>query len=170
MLLGTKELYDWCDHNDKFEIWPVDWVNNPIQIAQQHKMVSINGCMMIDLYGQVVSEWVNGKQFSGVGGQLDFLRGAMMCPDGKSILCTPSTAKHGEISKIVLNLPVGAMVTCTRMDVDYICTEYGIVRLRGLTNKERAEALISIAHPKFRQQLKEEYEAATHLKLDVKVD
>lgn len=152
-LMGSKRLYDFIDNNPIVEMRTVDYVNNPVVIAQQHKMVSINSCLQVDFAGQVNSESIGKTQFSGIGGQLDYVRGAGMNPEGKSILAMPSTAKHGELSRIVPFLPEGTTVTTTRTDVHYIVTEYGIANLRGKSLRERARLLIGIAHPKFREEL-----------------
>ena len=116
-------------------------------------MVSINSAIQVDLMGQVNAEYVNSKQFSGPGGQVDFVRGASMSKGGRSIIALPSTAAKGTVSKIVFNLDEGAPVTTSRNDVDYIVTEYGIAHLKGKTLRERAKALIEIAHPNFREEL-----------------
>ena len=156
-LMGTKKLYDFVDNNPEVELYPVDYVNDPKVIMQNYKMVSINSCIQVDLMGQVVSETIGTKQFSGVGGQVDYVRGASMSEGGKSILAMPSTAAKGKISRIVSCLDKGAAVTTTRNDVQYIVTEYGIADLRGKSLRERAELLINIAHPNFREQLRKEY-------------
>ena len=156
-LMGTRRLYDFVDHNPDVELRPVDYVNNPFVIAQNENMVSINSCLQVDFNGQVNSESMGTKQFSGIGGQLDYVRGAAMCPDGKAILAMPSTAKHGEVSRIVPVFVPGTTVTTTRTDVHYIVTEYGVANLRAKSLRERARLLINIAHPKFRDQLWEAY-------------
>lgn len=137
---------------------PVDYVNDPVIIAKNDNVVSINSCIQVDLMGQVASESIGLKQFSGVGGQVDFVRGAAMSNGGRSIIAMLSTAKGGTISRIVPFLDPGAAVTTSRNDVHYVITEYGIALLKGKTLKERARALIKIAHPKFRKELKDEYE------------
>lgn len=152
-LMGTQKLYDFANNNPDLEMHPVDYTNNPTIVSQNSKMVSINSCVQIDLMGQINSETIGPKQFSGVGGQVDFVRGAGMCPDGKSIIAIPSTAKRGMISRIVPMLDEGSAVTTSRNDVNYVVTEYGIADLRGKTLRQRAEALISIAHPDFREEL-----------------
>ncbi|MDO4270775.1 MAG: acetyl-CoA hydrolase/transferase C-terminal domain-containing protein [Eubacteriales bacterium] len=152
-LMGSKKLYDFVDNNPDVMMLPVDYVNNPVVIAQQNKMVSINSCLQVDFNGQVNSESMGAKQFSGIGGQLDYVRGASMCPNGKSILAMPSTAKKGTISRIVPVFEPGTTVTTTRTDVHYIVTEYGAVNLRGKSLRERARLLIGIAHPDFREEL-----------------
>lgn len=152
-LMGTKKLFDFVDHNSDVLLLPVDQTNDPYLISLNDNLVSINACLQVDLLGQVVSDSLNGKQYSGPGGQVDFVRGAKRSNGGKSILVLKSTAKKGTISSIVPQLPLGSIVTVSRMDVQYICTEYGIVNLFGKTNRERAQLLISIAHPDFREEL-----------------
>lgn len=152
-LMGSKRLYDFVDNNPDVLMLPVDYVNNPVVIAQQNKMVAINSCLQVDFNGQVNSESMGAKQFSGIGGQLDYVRGASMCPNGKAILAMPSTAKKGTVSRIVPVFEPGTTVTTTRTDVHYIVTEYGIANLRGKSLRERAKLLIEIAHPKFRDEL-----------------
>lgn len=152
-LMGSKKLYDFVDNNPDVMMLPVDYVNDPVVISRQNKMVSINSCLQVDFNGQVNSESMGTNQFSGIGGQLDYVRGAAMCPNGKSILAMPSTAKKGTISRIVPILDLGATVTTTRTDVHYIVTEYGAANLRGKSLRERARLLIGIAHPKFRDEL-----------------
>ena len=154
--MGTKRLYDFVDHNPDVELRPVDYVNNPFVIAQNDKLISINSCVQVDLMGQVASESIGAKQISGVGGQVDFVRGAAASKGGVSIMAMPSTVK-GKISKIVPLLDEGAAVTTSRNDVDYVVTEYGIAHLKGRTLRERAHALIEIAHPDFREELKREF-------------
>lgn len=152
-LMGSKKLYDFVDNNPDVLMMTVDYVNDPVVVARQNKMVSINSCLQVDFNGQVNSESMGVKQFSGIGGQLDYVRGASMCPNGKSILAMPSTAKHGTISRIVPVFEPGTTVTTTRTDVHYIVTEYGIANLRGKSLRERAKLLINIAHPDFRDEL-----------------
>ena len=156
-LMGTKRLYDFVNHNPDVYMAPVEYVNDPFIIAQNENMVSINSCVQVDLMGQIASESIGYKQISGVGGQVDFIRGAAGSKGGRAIIAMPSTAK-GEISKIVPLLDEGAVVTTSRCDADYIVTEYGIAKLKGYTLKQRAKALIQIAHPDFRESLKKEYE------------
>lgn len=151
--MGSQKLYDYVHNNPGVELYPVDYVNHPFVIAQNDNMVSINSALQVDLMGQVNAESMGAKQFSGTGGQVDFVRGAAMSKGGRSIIAMPSTAAKGTISKIVMNLDVGATVTTSRNDVDYIITEYGIAELKGKTLRERAKALIAIAHPDFREQL-----------------
>ncbi len=156
-LMGTRKLYDFIDNNPVIELHPVDYVNDPYVIAQNDNMVSINSCIEVDLQGQVNSESIGLKQFSGTGGQVDYVRGAAMSKGGRAIMAIPSTASHGKVSRIVPFLSQGATVTTSRNDVDYVVTEYGIAKLKGKTLRERAQNLIKIAHPDFREQLQEEY-------------
>lgn len=156
---GSSDLYHFVDRNVMINMMPGWYTNNPINIAQNDNVCAINACLQVDLTGQVNCEWNNGKIFSGVGGQSDFLRGAAYSKGGKPILCLPSTAKGGTISRIVSVLPQGVPVSTARIDVHWIVTEYGAVNLFGLGLMERGEALISIAHPKFRDQLQNEFDA-----------
>lgn len=156
-LMGGKKLYDFVNNNDKVKLFPVDYVNHPTVVMQNHKMVSINSCIEVDLMGQVVSEAIGLKQFSGVGGQVDYVRGASMAVDGKSIMAMPSTTAKGTVSKIVPFIAEGAAVTTSRNDVDYVVTEFGAAKLKGKTLKERALSLIAIAHPDFRDSLMVEF-------------
>jgi len=156
-LYGSKELLQYANNNPVFELYPVDYTNDVRVISKISNMVSINSCVEIDFTGQVCSEAVGPRQISGIGGQVDFVRGAKMSEGGKSIIACYSTAKGGTISKIVPMLAAGTPVTTSRTDVDYVITEYGIAHLRGLSTRARAKALIAIAHPKFRDQLTEEF-------------
>ena len=157
-LMGTRKLYDFADNNPAVELHPVDYVNDPYVIAQNERLVSVNSCVQVDLMGQIVSASVGRRQISGVGGQVDFVRGANMSRGGKSIMAMPSTAAEGRISKIVPLIGEGAAVTTSRYDADYIVTEYGAARLKGESLRNRAKMLIRIAHPDFRRMLAEEYE------------
>lgn len=156
-LMGTKKLYDFVDNNPSVELYPVDYVNDPTVVMKNSKMVSINSCIQVDLMGQIASEAIGKDQFSGVGGQVDYVRGTSMSEDGKSIIAMPSTASKGKISRIVPSLDFGSAVTTSRNDVEYVVTEYGIANLRGKSLRERAKALINIAHPDFRESLEEEF-------------
>lgn len=153
-LMGTKRLYDFIDKNPAVEFYSVDYVNNPYVIMKNDNMISINSCIQVDLMGQVVSESIGHKQFSGVGGQVDYVRGASLSKGGKSIIAMPSTASKGKISRIVPLITEGSAVTTSRNDVHYVVTEYGIADLKGKTLRQRAEALINIAHPDFRDELR----------------
>ncbi len=163
-LMGTKRLYDFADKNPMVQMRTVDYVNNPVVVAQSSEIICINACLEVDFLGQVVSDSIGTRQFSGVGGQVDFVRGAAMSLDGKgkAIIAMPSVAvnkKDGsKKSKIVPYIAEGAAVTTSRHDVDYIVTEYGIAEMKGKTMKERARALVNIAHPDFREELKVEFE------------
>jgi len=157
-LMGTQRLYDFVNNNPMVEMYPVDYVNDPIIIMKNTKMISINSCVQVDLMGQVASESIGLKQISGVGGQVDFVRGSNMCPDGKSIMAMSSTAARGKLSKIVPFLDKGSAVTTGRNDVNYVVTEYGIAKLKGKNLKNRGRALINISHPNFRPSLIKEWE------------
>lgn len=157
-LMGSQRLYDFVNHNPLVKLYPVDYVNHPTVIMQNSKMVSLNSCIEVDLMGQVGSESIGLRQFSGVGGQVDFVRGASMALGGKSIIALPSTAAGGKVSRIVPFLAQGAAVSTGRNDVDYIVTEYGIAHLKGRTLRQRAQSLIAIAHPSFRDGLNEEFD------------
>ena len=165
-LMGTRKLYDFVDNNPMVQMKPVDIVNDPRVICQNDNVVSINSCVEVDLMGQVCSESVGLKQISGVGGQVDFVRGANMSKGGRTIMAMPATAAKGTISKIVPLLAEGAAVTTSRCDVDYVVTEYGIAKLHGCTLKERARQLIHIAAPEFRESLKQEYENRFRCKME----
>ncbi len=157
-LMGTQKLYDFVHDNPVMEMRPVDYVNHPTVIMQNHKMVSINSCIQVDLMGQVASESIGLVQFTGVGGQVDYVRGATMAKDGKSIIAMPSTAASGKVSRIAPFLDHGAAVTTSRNDVNYVVTEYGIAHLKGKSLKDRGRALINIAHPDFKESLITEWE------------
>lgn len=161
-LMGTSKLYDFVNGNPDIEMQPVNRCNDPREIARNSKMVCINSCIKADLLGQVVSDAIGTRQFSGVGGQVDFLRGAAMAEDGegKGIIAMQSTLeKNGKlISKIVPFMTTGDIVTTSRQDIDYLVTEYGIAELKWKTVRERAKALIDVAHPDFRQWLSDEFE------------
>ncbi len=161
--LGTKRLYDFINNNPLFAFHPTEYVNDPSVITKQYKMVAINTALEIDLSGQVCSDSIGPKFFSGVGGQVDFNRGAAKAPGGKAIIALPSTAKNGTVSRIVARLSPGAGVVLTRAGVHYVVTEYGVAYLHGKSIQERALALITIAHPKFRAQLLKEAIEAKYL-------
>lgn len=161
-LMGSKRLYDFVDHNKDIAMYPVDFTNDPVIVAKNDRIVCINSSVQVDLMGQACSESVGLTQISGVGGQVDFVRGASMAKNGISILAFSSTAAKGKISKIVPFLDEGAAVTTSRNDIDYVITEYGIAHLKGKTLKERAKALIAIAHPDFRPGLADEFEKRFH--------
>lgn len=154
--MGSKELYDWIDGNQMMQVAPVDYVNDVEVISQNEKMISVNSCLQVDLFGQVNSESSGLQHIGGTGGQLDFVMGAFKSKGGKSFLCTPSTRtlKDGTKESLILPvLPTGSIVSTPRSAVHYIVTEYGAVNLKGKNTYERAELLISIAHPDFREEL-----------------
>ena len=157
-IMGTRKVYNFIDNNPNVCLYPVDYVNDPWVIGQNDNMVSINSCIEVDLMGQVASETLGLKQFSGTGVQVDFVRGAALSKGGISIMAMPSTAAKGKASRIVPLLAEGAAVTTPRNDVDYIVTEYGIAKMKGKTLRERAQNLIAIAHPDFRAGLEEAFE------------
>ncbi|MFW6152319.1 MAG: GNAT family N-acetyltransferase [Verrucomicrobiota bacterium] len=151
--LGTKKLYDYIDDNPTFAFYPTEYVNNPYVISQQTKQVAINVALEVDLTGQVCADSLGTTFYSGIGGQVDFNRGAASSQEGKAIIALPSTAQNGKVSRIVCHLTRGAGVVTTRGDVHYVITEYGVAYLHGKSVQERAIALISIAHPDFREEL-----------------
>ncbi|MDR0520020.1 MAG: 4-hydroxybutyrate CoA-transferase [Clostridiales Family XIII bacterium] len=160
-LMGTRALYDFAHENPAVEVKPVDYVNHPMTVARQYKMVCINSAIQVDLMGQVNAEAIGFKQFSGVGGQVDFVRGSAMAEGGKSVIAMPSVTMKkdgGAISKIVPFLDTGAPVTTSRCDTDYVVTEYGIAEIKGRSLRQRAKNLIAISHPDSRDALKEEFE------------
>ncbi len=154
-VLGTKKLFDYVDDNPIFEFHPNAYTNDPLLIARNDNMVAINSALQIDLTGQVCSDSIGTYFYSGIGGQVDFLKGASHSKGGKPIIALPSTAKHGEISRIVSMLDPGAGVVTSRGLIRYVVTEYGVAYLHGKSIRERAKALIEISHPKFREQLYE---------------
>lgn len=156
--MGSQKLYDWLDNNVMVEFHRGKWVNDPAVVRKNSRMVSINTCLMVDFSGQVASESIGTNQYSGTGGQTDTAVGAKEAYDGKgkSIIACRSTAKGGKVSTICPVLPTGTAVTLHRSNTDYIVTEHGVACLRGRTISERTEALINIAHPDFRNNLREE--------------
>jgi len=153
--LGTRRLFEFVDNNPSFEFHPTAYTNDPVSIARNDNMLAINSALQVDLTGQVCSDSIGSKFYSGIGGQVDFLRGASRSRNGKAIIALPATAKNGTISRIVPTLDPGAGVVTSRGLVRYVVTEHGIAYLHGKTMRERAEALINIADPKFRPQLGE---------------
>lgn len=150
---GTRKLFDFLDNNPDIEMHPIEYVNYPPFIAENDNMVSVNSCLQIDLQGQVVADTIGLTQFSGVGGQVDFVRGATMSRGGRSVIAMPSTARNNTVSRIVPTITENSAITTTRNDVNFVVTEYGIAQLKGRTMKDRARALIGIAHPDFREML-----------------
>lgn len=149
--MGQKSTYDFLDNNPGVEAHPVDYVNDPAVIARNDKMVSVNASLQIDLYGACCSEFLNGRQYTASGGQLDFVRGASSSKGGKSIIACHSTAAKGTVSRIVARLD--GPVTVPRNDIQYVVTEHGVANLKGMTDGERALALIGLADPAFRESL-----------------
>ena len=152
-VLGTQALYDFIHDNPIVELHPTDYVNDPYRIAQNDRMVCINSAIEVDITGQVCADSIGHKFYSGAGGQVDFIRGAARSKGGKPIIALPSTTKEDTVSRIVWELKPGAGVITTRNDVHYVVTEFGVAYLHGKTIRERAQALITIAHPKFQEEL-----------------
>ncbi len=163
---GTKDLYDFVDRNPIFTFHPSDYVNDPMRIARQHRMVAINSALQVDLTGQVCADSIGTRFYSGIGGQVDFIRGASMSPGGLPIIALRSTACDGRVSRIVGSLDPGAGVVTSRGDVRYVVTEYGVADLLGKSVRERATALMSIAHPDFRPELLAEAKARRYVFID----
>jgi 4-hydroxybutyrate CoA-transferase len=155
-LMGTRRLYDFVDDNPAVNMFPVNYVNDPYVIGQNERVVAINSAIQVDLMGQVVADAMGPVQFTGIGGQVDFVRGAARSRDGKAIIALPSTAKKGTVSRIVAALAPGTAVTTMRADVDYVVTEHGIAHLRGKGLHERAGALLGVADPAFHDQIRDE--------------
>jgi len=160
LLMGTRRLYDFVDDNTMVRMFPVDHVNNPSVIGQNDRVVAINSALQVDLLGQVVADTIGPLQYTGVGGQVDFFRGAAFSAGGKSIIALPSTAKGGTISRIVATPAPGAAITTSRAEVDYVVTEHGVAHLKGRRMRERAEALLAIADPAFQVRLEEDLAAS----------
>ncbi len=153
-VIGTKRLYNFIDNNPIIEFQTSDYINDPFIICQNSKMTAINSALEVDITGQVAADSIGSYLYSGVGGQVDFIRGASRSKGGKAIIAMPSTAKNESLSRIVATLCTGSGVVTSRADVHYVVTEYGIAQLYGKTLKERMQELINIAHPKFRDKLK----------------
>jgi acetyl-CoA hydrolase len=152
-VMGSRRLYDFVDDNPMVEMHPVTFTNDPEAIARNDRMVAINSAIEVDLTGQVCADSLGHRFYSGIGGQLDFVRGAARSSGGKAVIALPSTASRGSVSRIVIELQPGAGVVTTRGDVGYVVTEYGVAALHGRSIRQRARALIDIAHPAFREQL-----------------
>ena len=159
---GTKRLFDFVNDNPLVAFYPCDWTNDTAIIRQNPKAVAINSAVQIDLTGQVCADSIGHRIYSGIGGQMDFIRGAALSPGGKPIIALPSVACSGKVSRIVSQLSPGAGVVTTRGHVHWVATEYGVVNLHGMTLRQRGEALISIAHPDFRSELRKELAAIRH--------
>lgn len=153
--IGTQRLYDFVDNNPQVVFLDIEYVNDIAIIQRNDNVAAINSALQVDLSGQVCADSIGTSIYSGVGGQMDFIRGASLSKGGKAIIALPSTAKHGQLSRIVSTLDPGAGVVTTRAHVQYIVTEYGIANLRNKSLKERAKALIEISHPDFRDELTE---------------
>jgi len=155
--LGSAELYEWMNENSMIEMHPVDYTNNPYIIGKNDNMVSVNSAIAVDLLGQIAADAIGPMQFSGVGGQVDFVRGCRISSGGRSIIALPATAASGTKSRIVATFEKGQVVTTTRAEVDYIVTEHGIANIWGKTVRERVDALTGIAAPQFRDKLQREF-------------
>lgn len=162
---GTRKLYDFVHDNQLVEFHPCDRTNDTALIRKNPKVTALNAALEIDLTGQVCADSMGTRMFSGIGGQMDFIRGAAISRGGKAIIALPSTAKQGQVSRITAMLKPGAGVVTTRGHVHYVVTEYGVANLHGLNLRQRAEALISIAHPDFRAELKREANELRHFTL-----
>lgn len=154
-VLGTQRLFDCIHENPAFEFRSISYTNDPFVVAQNDRMVAINSALQIDLTGQVCADSLGTRPYSGFGGQLDFIRGAARSRGGVPIIALPSTAMHGDVSRIVPMLEPGAGVVTSRADVHYVVTEHGIAYLHGKSLRERAKALIAIADPRFQQELED---------------
>jgi acyl-CoA hydrolase/RimJ/RimL family protein N-acetyltransferase len=152
-VMGTRRVYDFVHDNSQVELRPSEFTNDPFVIAQNERMIAINSALAVDLTGQVAADTLGGRFFSGIGGQVDFIRGAARSKGGRPIIALPSTAKGGTISRIQAEFEAGAGVVTSRGDVHYVVTEYGIADLYGKNIRERATALIEVAHPEFRAEL-----------------
>lgn len=160
---GSTKLFDFVNDNPLVSFYPCDWTNDTSVIRKNPKVVAINSAIQIDLTGQVCADSIGYKVFSGIGGQMDFIRGAALSPGGKPIIALPARAMGGKVSRIVSTLSPGAGVVTTRGHVHWVITEYGAVNLHGKTIRERGEALISIAHPDFRAELRRELAETRHI-------
>jgi 4-hydroxybutyrate CoA-transferase len=155
--IGTREFYDWIHMNSMVEMHPVEYINDPAVIGLNDNMVSVNSALSVDLLGQVVSDMIGARQYSGVGGQVDFVRGCRRSKNGRSIIALAAASSDGRLSRIVPALEPGQAVATSRNDVDYVITDYGIAHLRGQTVKARARQLIAIAAPQYRDWLRAEF-------------
>jgi acyl-CoA hydrolase len=162
-VLGTRRLYDFVHENSGVELQPVDLVNDPAVIAAEPRFVSVNATVEVDLLGQCASETVEGRYWSSSGGQADFARGAMSSEGGSAFIVLPATARGGTVSRIRPTLTPGAVVTTTKNTVDHIVTEHGVAEMRGRSIRQRAAALIEIAAPEFRDELRAAARALDYL-------
>jgi acyl-CoA hydrolase len=161
-MLGSQQLYSFVDNNPIVELHPIEYVNDPFVIAQNDRMVAINSALEVDLTGQVCADSIGPRLYSGVGGQIDFIRGAARSKGGKPIIALPAVTTKG-LSRIVATLKPGAGVTTSRNDVHYVVTEYGVADLYGRTLRQRARLLIDIAHPDFRADLEQQAQTLKYL-------
>jgi acyl-CoA hydrolase len=152
-MMGTQRLYKFVDNNPMVEMRPVDYTNDTALIRRFRRMTAINSAIEVDITGQVCADSIGSRMYSGVGGQMDFVRGAALAEEGQAIIALPSTAAGGKFSRIASSLKEGAGVTTTRSHVQTIVTEYGVAQLFGQSLRERAKRLIAIAHPDFRDEL-----------------
>jgi acyl-CoA hydrolase len=164
-VIGTTRLFDFIDDNPLVHFAPCDYTNDTAVIARNDRVVAINSALQIDLTGQVCADSIGHRIYSGIGGQMDFIRGAARSRDGKPVIALPSTARNGSLSRIVPELSPGAGVVTTRGHVHWVVTEHGAVNLHGLTLRERAEALVSISHPDFRAELRNAANRLRHFQL-----
>jgi len=162
-MLGSQRLYSFVHDNPMIEMHPIDYTNDPFIIAQNEKMTAINSAIEVDFTGQVCADSIGHRFFSGVGGQVDFVRGAARSKGGKPIIALPSTARDDTVSRIVPALKTGAGVVTSRNDVHYVVTEHGVAYLHGQTVRNRVQAMINIAHPKFREELTAQAKALNYL-------
>ena len=162
-VVGTERLYDFVNDNPFVEFHPCDHTNDTARIRRNDHVVAINSALEVDLSGQVCADSIGFRIYSGIGGQMDFIRGSALSKGGRPIIALPSTAARGTVSRIVLALKPGSGVVTTRGHVHWVVTEYGAVNLFGLALRQRAEALISIAHPDFRAELRRDFAATRHV-------
>jgi acyl-CoA hydrolase len=162
-MLGSQQLYDWADNNPMVEMRPADYTNDTAVIRRFKKMVAINSAIEVDLTGQVCADSIGPRMYSGVGGQMDFIRGAALADEGRAIIALPATTSDGTISRIVPYLREGAGVVTTRAHVETIITEYGVAEMHGRSIPERARQLIAVAHPDLRAGLEEEARRAHYI-------
>ncbi|MET0794574.1 MAG: GNAT family N-acetyltransferase [Polyangiaceae bacterium] len=165
-VMGSERLYDWVHDNPVLELRPSDFTNDPLVIARNDRMIAINSALAVDLTGQVAADTLGGQFFSGIGGQVDFIRGAARSAGGKPVIALPSTARDGQVSRIQATFEAGAGVVTSRGDVHYVVTEYGVADLWGKSVRERALALIDIAHPDHRSELLSQAKAKKYVFLD----
>lgn len=159
---GTRRLFDFVDDNPQVAFYPCDITNDTNLLRKIDKLVAVNSALQIDLTGQVCADSIGHRIYSGIGGQMDFIRGAAMSPGGRAIIALPSTAVGGKVSRIVAELTPGAGVVTTRGHVQWVVTEYGVVNLHGLSLRQRGEALVALAHPDFRSKLRQQLNHLRH--------